>query len=74
MLDFDRVPSFTAHFLYSCFCVQVLITQKRARVLMLPPTALERRSTLPTAWQTAMAHQRVTEGLRLKRVACWGQP
>ena len=41
---------------------------------MLPSTALELRLTLPTVWQIAMALQRVTEGLRLKRAACWEQP
>ena len=38
---------------------------------MLLPTALDLRLT---AWPIAMALQRVTEGLRLKRAACWGQP
>ena len=30
--------------------------------------------TSPTEWQAAMALQRVTEGLRLRKAACWGQP
>ena len=67
MLDLGRVPAICQHFGLFTLASQSLRTN--APILRPWPTLTPR-----TEWQAAMAPQRVTEGLRLRRAACWGQP